>query len=73
VSSEAEEACRSSKQFRSTAGPCPGADALNESTEFYKLRRKFRRSCCCDELRELKLLITVSASELQEMLELSGS
>lgn len=39
----------------------------------YKLRRKFRRSCCCEELRELKLLITVFASELQLVLEVSGS
>ena len=39
------------------------------SLESYKLRRKFKISCCCDTLRLLKLLITPFASELHTVLE----
>jgi hypothetical protein len=39
----------------------------------YKLRKKFNKSCCCEEFKELKLLITVFASELQEVPDVSGS
>src|SRR5690348_4574643 len=43
------------------------------SPGYYKLRRKFNRSCCCELLSPLKLLITEFASELHEMLWNSGS